>query len=90
MHSNSFLTQQARETGWKEVEESKGFPILSMRLTEEIFQIEVKTRKDRKCEEEEDQCQSEKDACLHGIGNFVWPVTVDEERLAAASRNSAE
>ena len=40
MRSNSFDTQEVREIGRKEAGESRGFPILCMRIIEDVFQIE--------------------------------------------------
>ena len=48
MHSNSFDTQEVREVSWKEAEESRGFPILCMRIMEDVFQMEGK-----ECEDQE-------------------------------------
>ena len=47
MRSNSFDTQEAREIGWKEAEESKGFSILWMGIIEDVFQIEGEECKDQ-------------------------------------------
>ena len=46
MRSKSFDTQDVREIGWKEAGESRGFPILSMGIIENVFQMEGK-----KCED---------------------------------------
>ena len=46
MHSKSFDTQEVREIGRKEAEESRGFPILWMGIIEDVFQTEGK-----KCED---------------------------------------
>ena len=48
IHSNSFDTQEMREIGRKEAEESRGSPILCMGLMEDVFQMEGK-----KCEDQE-------------------------------------
>ena len=40
MHSKSFDTQEVREIGRKEAGESRGFPILWIRIIEEVFQME--------------------------------------------------
>ena len=37
MRSNSFDTQKVREIGRKETGESRGFPILCMRIIEDVF-----------------------------------------------------
>ena len=37
MSSKSFETQEMREISWKEAGESRGFPILWMRIIEEVF-----------------------------------------------------
>ena len=42
MRSKSFDTQEMREIGWKEVGESRGFPILWMGIIEDAFQMEGK------------------------------------------------
>ena len=42
MRSNSFETQQMREIGRKQTGESRGFPILWMGITEDVFQIKGK------------------------------------------------
>ena len=46
MHSKSFDTQAVRAIGWKEAEESRGFPILWMEIIEDAFQMEGKECKD--------------------------------------------
>ena len=49
MRSNSFDTQEVREIGRKKAGKSRGFPILSMGIIEDVFQMEeknVKTKKD--------------------------------------------
>ena len=48
MHSKSFDTQEVREIGRKEAGESKDFPILSMGIIEDVFQMEGK-----ECENQE-------------------------------------
>ena len=48
MRSKSFDTQEMKEIGRKEAGESRGFPILCMRIMEEVFQMEGK-----KCEDQE-------------------------------------
>ena len=48
MRSTSFKTQEVREIGRKEAGESKGFPILWMRISEDVFQMEGKQSKDHK------------------------------------------
>ena len=50
MRSNSFETQEMREIGRKEEGESRGFPILCMGITEDVFQIEGKVKKSGKIE----------------------------------------
>ena len=42
MRSNSFETQEVREIGLKEAEQSRGFPILLMGIMEDVFQMEGK------------------------------------------------
>ena len=42
MRSKSFETQEVSEVGRKEAGESRGFPILSMIITEDVFQMEGK------------------------------------------------
>ena len=39
MRSNSFDTQEVRKIGLKEAGESRGFPILWMRIMEDVFQM---------------------------------------------------
>ena len=41
MRSKSFETQEVRKMGRKEAEESRGFPILRMRIID-VFQMEAK------------------------------------------------
>ena len=48
MHSKSFETQEVRKIGCEEAEESRGFPILWMRVMEDVFQMEGKECKDQK------------------------------------------
>ena len=48
MRSNSFDTQEVREIGRKEAGESRGFPILSMGIMKDVFQMEGK-----ECEDQE-------------------------------------
>ena len=48
MRLNSFDTQEVREIGRKEAGESRGFPILWMKVMEELFQMEGK-----ECEDQE-------------------------------------
>ena len=48
MRSKSFETQEVREIGRKEAEESRGFPILWMGIMEDVFQMEGK-----ECEDQE-------------------------------------
>ena len=48
MRSKSFDTQEVREIGRKEAGESRGFPILWMRIMENVFQMEGK-----ECEDQE-------------------------------------
>ena len=48
MRSKSFDTQEVREVGRKEAEESRGFPILCMGIMEDVFQMEGK-----ECEDQE-------------------------------------
>ena len=47
MRSKSFDTQDVREIGRKEAGESRGFPILSMGIIENVFQMEGKKCKDQ-------------------------------------------
>ena len=47
MRSKSFETQELREIGQKEAGESRGFPNLSMEITENVFQMEGKKCKDQ-------------------------------------------
>ena len=47
MCSNSFETQEVREIGRKEAEESRGFPILCMEKMEDVFQMEGKECEDQ-------------------------------------------
>ena len=47
MRSNSFDTQEVREIGRKEAGESRGFPILCMGITEDVFQMEGRKCKDQ-------------------------------------------
>ena len=47
MRSKSFDTQDVREIGRKEAGESRGFPILSMGIIENVFQTEGKKCKDQ-------------------------------------------
>ena len=47
MRSNSFETQEVREIGRKEAEESRGFPILSMGIID-VFQMQGKECEDQK------------------------------------------
>ena len=46
MRSKSFDSQEVREIGRKEAEESRGFPILCMGKMEDVFQMEGKECKD--------------------------------------------
>ena len=48
MRSNSFDTQEVRETGLKKAGESRGFRILCMGIMEDVFQLEGK-----ECEDQE-------------------------------------
>ena len=48
MRSNSFDTDEVREIGRNEAGESRGFPILCMRIIEDVFQMEGK-----ECEDQE-------------------------------------
>ena len=48
MRSKSFDTQEVREIGRKEAGESRGYPILCMRIIEDVFQMEGK-----ECEDQE-------------------------------------
>ena len=48
MRSKSSDTQEVREIGRKEAGVSKGFPILCMRIMEDVFQMEGK-----ECEDQE-------------------------------------
>ena len=48
MRSNSFDTQERREIGRKEAGESRGFPILWIGITEDVFHMEGK-----ECEDQE-------------------------------------
>ena len=47
MRSNSFDTQEVREIGRKEAEESRGFPILCIGTMEDVFQMEGKECEDQ-------------------------------------------
>ena len=47
MRSKSFDTQKVREIGRKETGESKGFPILWMKIMEDVFQMEGKECRDQ-------------------------------------------
>ena len=47
MRSKSFEKQEVREIGRKEAGESRSFPILSMKLIEDVFQMEGKECKDQ-------------------------------------------
>ena len=47
MRSNSFDTQEVREIGRKEAEESRGFPILCMEIMEDVFRMEGKECQER-------------------------------------------
>ena len=48
MRSKSSETQEVREIGRKEAEESRDFPILYMGIIEDVFRIEAK-----ECEDQE-------------------------------------
>ena len=48
MRLKSFETQEVSEIGRKEVEESRGFPILWMRIMEDVFQMKERNAKIRK------------------------------------------
>ena len=48
MRSKSFDTQEVREIGRKEAGQSRGFPILCVRIMEDVFQMEGK-----ECEDQE-------------------------------------
>ena len=48
IRSNSFEMQEVREIGRKEAGESRGFPILWMGITEDVFQMEGKECEDQK------------------------------------------
>ena len=63
MRSKSFDTQEVKEIGRKEAGESRGFPILCMRIMEEVFQMEWKEWEDQeRLKSEENPCQSEEGA----------------------------
>ena len=47
MHSNSFDMQEVREIGHKKVRESRGFPILCIKIMEDVFQMEGKECRDK-------------------------------------------
>ena len=47
MRSKSFDTQEVREIGRKEAGESRGFSILWIGITEDVFQMEGKECKDQ-------------------------------------------
>ena len=47
IRSKSFDTQQVREINRKEAEDSRGFPILWIRIIEDVFQMEGKECKDQ-------------------------------------------
>ena len=42
MRSKNFETHEVREIGLEETGESRGFPILCMRIIEDVFQMEGK------------------------------------------------
>ena len=48
MRLKSFKTQEVKEIGWKEAQESRGFPILCMGIIEDVFEMEGK-----ECEDQE-------------------------------------
>ena len=80
IHSKSFETQEVREIGRKEAEESRGFFILWMRIIEDVFQMEGKQCKDqKKIEEVKKKIHARARKVLwHEIGDFVW--ASDRER----------
>ena len=47
MRSNSFDTQEVREIGRKEAEESRGFPTLWMGIIEDVFEMKGKECEDQ-------------------------------------------
>ena len=89
MHSKSFETQVVREIGQKKAGESRGFPILWMAIIEDIFQMEGKECSPGKIENVKKIHARARKMLQYGIGNS-GPVAVEEEKLEAATRNSAE
>ena len=47
MHSKSFEMQEMTEIGQEEAGEWRGFPILQMRIMEDVFQMEGKECRDQ-------------------------------------------
>ena len=47
MRSKSFNAQEVKKIGQKEAGESRGFPILWIRIIEDVFQMEGKQCKDQ-------------------------------------------
>ena len=78
-----------REIGRKEAGESRGFPILWMRIIEDVFQMEGK-----ECEDQERlkmcwrKSMLEQGRCF-SMKSLSGPTAMDEERLEASARNSA-
>ena len=48
MRSKSFETQEVKEIGRKEAGESRSFPILCIKIMEDVFQMEGKECEDQK------------------------------------------
>ena len=48
MHSKSFEMQEVREIGRMEAEESRGFPILWMKIIEDVFQMKERNAATKK------------------------------------------
>ena len=48
MHSKSFDMQEVRKIGCKEAGESRGFPILWIRIMKEVFQMKERNAKSRR------------------------------------------
>ena len=90
MHSKSFGSQEVREISWKKSGESRDFPILWMRIMEDIFQMEGKECKDQErlkmCRR---KSKSERGRRFSmGYATLPGPMAVDQERFVAVARNS--
>ena len=89
--SKSFETQEVREIGRNEEGESRSFPILCMRILEDVFYMEGKECTDqerskmcgRKFMHKRERYFSMGKATLSG------PAAVNKERFVAAAKNSA-